>query len=374
VTRVRPLPLATALAITTLAVCGRATAHEVGLSRGDYVARGNRVEAVIAFARREAISVLPTMDGDRNESLSDAEVSASSEAYAKRIFEGIVVEREGVACSPKPTAARLVSEDGIDAYGAYECGAPAEGATITVKMTMLETLGSGHRHLVKLSNAGKLDEAMLHRREPSLTAKGGGAPAPSQAPEGAPPVTLGAARIAHDAALRVATGRDHVAFLVGLALMAGVPRKQMLIAAAAFFAAVSVTLLLAARGVVTPSPAIIAPLLAAGVVYVGVENLVTKDRIARWRIALPFGLVHGFALAAFFAQISPPAARTFGSILAFDAGVAIGVAAVAGATSALATALSKKAWYERLGVKIASAFLVALGVYGLISAVRGGGP
>lgn len=94
----------------------------------------------------------------------------------------------------------------------------------------------------------------------------------------------------------ILAGYDHLLFLAGLLL--GVRRLRDVVAtASAFTMGHSVTLACAVLGVATMPPAIVEPLIAASIVYVGVENLATKGLGTRWRTALPFGLVHGFGFA-----------------------------------------------------------------------------
>ena len=68
----------------------------------------------------------------------------------------------------------------------------------------------------------------------------------------------------------------------------------------AFTAAHSLTLALAALGLLTPPARAIEPLIAASIVYVGTENLWALRRGSaeralrhRWILTFAFGLVHG---------------------------------------------------------------------------------
>ena len=81
---------------------GRAHAHELGLSRGDYLvespAAGETVvRATLAFARRDAISLLPALDADRDGALTEAELVAGGGQLAARVLEGVVVTAGGAA-------------------------------------------------------------------------------------------------------------------------------------------------------------------------------------------------------------------------------------------------------------------------------------
>jgi hypothetical protein len=79
----------------------------------------------------------------------------------------------------------------------------------------------------------------------------------------------------------VPKGLDHILFVVGLFLLS--PRlKPLLIQITAFTIAHSVTLALAMFGYISLPASIVEPLIAASIVFIAVENLVTT-RLSPWR-------------------------------------------------------------------------------------------
>ncbi len=353
----------------------RADAHEIGLSRGDYVAKGNDVEAVVAMARREAISLLPAIDADHDGKLTDAEVAANAEPFARRVLDGIVVEADGKTCVARPGGARLVSEDGIDAFGTFACPTSTEGAALTVKVPLLEALSTGHRHLLKLSHDGTVDEAMLHKREPSISVKSAGPSASAHADGAEPakekPAVLGFFPLGIE---HILTGWDHLVFLVGLALVAGFGErraKSILLAVTAFTVAHSITLALAVLDVVRPSPALIEPLIALSVAYVGVENFLVKDPSKRWRVTLPFGLIHGFGFAGALGEVGLPHGQIPAALALFNLGVEAGQLATLAVVVPIVFYLAKQPFYRRWGVRVASGVIVVLGLFWFIERVVG---
>jgi hydrogenase/urease accessory protein HupE len=134
-------------------------------------------------------------------------------------------------------------------------------------------------------------------------------------------------------------GPDHLLFLIGLLLMGGTLGRLLLIVTG-FTLAHSITLSLAALGVVTPPASIIEPAIALSIVYVGVDNLlVRKGRDVRPWIALVFGLIHGFGFANVLREMDLPARALGWSLFSFNVGVEIGqllvVIATAGALAAV---------------------------------------
>src|SRR4051794_24965649 len=79
----------------------------------------------------------------------------------------------------------------------------------------------------------------------------------------------------------IATGYDHLLFLIGLLLVGGSIRSALKIITS-FTVAHSITLALATLNVINLAPRIIEPLIAASIVYVGLENLCRKGIENRW--------------------------------------------------------------------------------------------
>lgn len=127
----------------------------------------------------------------------------------------------------------------------------------------------------------------------------------------------------------ILAGYDHLLFLAGLLL--GVHRLRDVVGtASAFTIGHSVTLACAVLGFASLPSAIVEPLIAASIVYVGIENLTTKATGTRWRTALAFGLVHGFGFAGALQELGvgtgSEAALPLGL---FNVGVEAGQVAVA---------------------------------------------
>lgn len=114
-------------------------------------------------------------------------------------------------------------------------------------------------------------------------------------------VTLGFSHI-------VPQGLDHILFVLGLYLLSA-QLKPLLVQVTAFTIAHSITLALGLYGVVTISPAIVEPLIAASIVYVAVENILTGN-LHPWRpfVVFGFGLLHGLGFAGVLHEIGLPRA------------------------------------------------------------------
>jgi hydrogenase/urease accessory protein HupE len=120
-------------------------------------------------------------------------------------------------------------------------------------------------------------------------------------------------------------GPDHLLFLVGLLLLGGTLRQLMLVVTA-FTIAHSITLSLAALGMVIPPANAIEPAIALSIVYVGADNLLVSagGRDTRAWIAFAFGLIHGFGFANVLREMDLPSRALGWTLFAFNVGVEIG--------------------------------------------------
>jgi hydrogenase/urease accessory protein HupE len=120
-------------------------------------------------------------------------------------------------------------------------------------------------------------------------------------------------------------GPDHLLFLVGLLLLGGT-LKQLLLVVTAFTIAHSITLSLAALGMVIPPANAIEPAIALSIVYVGADNLLVSagGRDTRAWIAFAFGLIHGFGFANVLRDMDLPSRALGWTLFAFNVGVEIG--------------------------------------------------
>jgi hydrogenase/urease accessory protein HupE len=100
----------------------------------------------------------------------------------------------------------------------------------------------------------------------------------------------------------IVTGYDHLLFLTGLLLVVKGFRDAAAIVTA-FTAAHAIVLGLAVVGAVKVPPQIVEPLIAASVIWVGVENLAGWNAAGRWAPAFGFGLVHGLAFAGALSEL-----------------------------------------------------------------------
>jgi hypothetical protein len=130
----------------------------------------------------------------------------------------------------------------------------------------------------------------------------------------------------------------------------------------AFTLAHSITLALAALGVLAPSPRFVEPAIALSIAYVGIENLFVKDASRRWRITFPFGLIHGFGFAGALREIALPRAQIPVALVSFNLGVELGQLAVLALALPLVLAARRAPRFGERGVRAVSSTIALAGV------------
>ncbi|HEU4386978.1 MAG TPA: HupE/UreJ family protein [Blastocatellia bacterium] len=165
----------------------------------------------------------------------------------------------------------------------------------------------------------------------------------------------------------ILTGYDHLLFLFGL-LVACRSFKSIAAIITCFTLAHSLTLALAALGLVTVSGRIVEPLIAVTIVFVGVENLIRREEPkGRWALTFFFGLIHGFGFAGVLKQIGlgPSGAAMAMPLFAFNFGVEIGQLAVTALVLPLLWKLGNIPRFARQGRLAISGVVALVGVYWL---------
>ena len=155
-------------------------------------------------------------------------------------------------------------------------------------------------------------------------------------------------------------GPDHILFLIGLLLLGG-RLRQLVLVVTAFTIAHSVTLSLAVLEVMTPSARMVEPIIALSIVYVGLDNLLSRGgKDMRVWIALVFGLIHGFGFASVLREMGLPTGAIGWSLFSFNLGVEVGQLTVVLIVAALLEAIRARSPVAGRRVMVAGSIAVAL--------------
>ena len=159
----------------------------------------------------------------------------------------------------------------------------------------------------------------------------------------------------------IATGYDHLLFLLALILCGG-NLVQLLKIITAFTLAHSITLGAAALDIVTLPPVLVESVIALSIAYVAFENLFPRFAISRrWTISFLFGLVHGFGFSSVLKEIGLPRDSFLLSLLNFNLGVEAGQLVAVVVVVPLLIQLRKTAWEEKT-VRALSLVVLVVGI------------
>jgi hypothetical protein len=196
-----------------------------------------------------------------------------------------------------------------------------------------------HRGIARIEWAGQT--SALQVLVPQL-ARGSAAVSESGTATAVPHTTAQAAptlQFAREGVRHILTGYDHVLFLICLLLPSvlrrtkqgwqPVPRLRSALIpvigiVTAFTVAHSITLVLAATGTVSLSPAFIEPAIAVTIMVAALDNLWPIFRGRRILFTFFFGLIHGFGFASVLAELHLPVAEFAWALFQFNLGIEIG--------------------------------------------------
>jgi hypothetical protein len=164
----------------------------------------------------------------------------------------------------------------------------------------------------------------------------------------------------------VPLGLDHILFVLGLFFFA-TSLGPLLWQVSAFTVAHTVTLALAATGVVSIPASIVEPLIAATIVYVGIENTIGSGNVrGRTALVFCFGLLHGLGFASVLGDYGIASGRFAVALIGFNIGVEIGQLAVIGMAFALVGWFIHRGWYRTVIAIPASLVIAAIGAYWVV--------
>ncbi|MEY2890583.1 MAG: hypothetical protein RJA98_491 [Pseudomonadota bacterium] len=169
-----------------------------------------------------------------------------------------------------------------------------------------------------------------------------------------------------EGARHIAIGADHILFLVTLLMVAvwrrdgagWAPRERARSAwletsklVTAFTVSHSLTLALAASGVLAPPSRWIESLIAASVLLAAIDNLRPLVSAPRWMIVALFGLVHGFGFAGPLQDLGLQRGNLAVPLLGFNLGVELGQLALVAVLLPLACWLRASTFYRHVVVR-----------------------
>lgn len=259
-------------------------AHAPGLSSADVVLTKTGVDAKITFALQDIEAFAP-MDSDGDADVSMAERDGAKTKIATLIGKEIQLTLNQQVVQPL-NAGEVTFDDQNNAHVAlhYEPG-PLH---LKLSVLFLNKLPIGHKQYVTVKDAAgrSYGEKMLTQQDNTIELDLSDSTNKSMFKDF---FVLGVEHIL--------TGYDHLLFLFSLLIVTR--NFWSAIGIVTFFTlAHSITLGLASLNVMTLPSSVVEPLIAATIIYVGIENIVRKEPKGRKWLTFSFGLIHGFGFAS----------------------------------------------------------------------------
>lgn len=300
------------------------------------------------------------LDDDGDGAITWGELRARHGEIAAWALGRLSLQRGG-ACTLQ-VADHLVDAHSDGAYAVLQLAGscPAGSGELALNYRLLFELDALHRGLLRLSLDGATQTAVLspQRAEQRFAA-------------GEVSRLRAFGQYLVEGIWHIWIGFDHILFLLALLLPAvlvheagrwrGVARfgealREVLWVVTAFTIAHSITLTLAAMGLVSLPSRLVESAIAASVVLAAANNLKPLVEGRRWMVAFGFGLIHGFGFASVLAELGLPQETLVLSLLGFNLGVEVGQLAIVAVFLPLAYALRATGFYRR-GVFIGGSLL-----------------
>lgn len=347
-TRAAP-PLAALAVAAWLVLVGRpAAAHELSRSTSRITVDGAIVEVVLTLGAVD-FHQGPPVDTSGDGRVSVAEIDAAIGPLFDTIGRHLRVTAGGAAARAITLARyELLDSTTLRLRLRYEFPAPVDVVELT--STLPAVTQADHRHFATLVRGGQAEQAVL---DAAVTAARFAPRAPS------PWATMrrfGVLGVEH-----IATGYDHLAFLIVL-LVGAASLRSVVAIVTAFTVAHSLTLGLAVFDLVALPPRAVEMAIAASIAWVAAGNVLTGGAPGRWPVAFLFGLVHGFGFAGVLRDLGLPRDALALSLVSFNLGVEAGQLAFVLLTFPLLWLVRRSAWRDA-GVLTASAAVLCLGVF-----------
>ena len=295
---------------------GAAWAHDPGLSIATATIVNGTLQLQLGISRSD-IQRFVMLDANRDGQVTEPEFQAALPRLEEIAAESFAVNCGDRALRSMRTTALRDKQDGIGLKLEFP---GLNSGPLTIRSLQFEKLPRGHRQFLSVRDeqGTLMGQQMLDASHNELTVQLVCQPQPRASSH--PFRQFVAMGVTH-----ILTGYDHLLFLFGLLLVGGSLRLALQIITS-FTCAHSITLALAALNIINISPNVIEPLIAASIVYVGVDNVLRPELKGRWMLTFGFGLIHGCGFASALRELGLGANGTSVvlPLVSFNLGVELG--------------------------------------------------
>ena len=314
---------------------------------------------MLTLAVKDATQLVEFND-NHDGTLTQAEFARARSQLEAVVAAQLIVALDGKLARPESIRIRLDENNNVEVHLDFHI---AVVSTLDIQSKLIGSLPNGHRQYLQVQDlAGKtITEGLLSaardRATAQMTLPNRSLAVHESVSSFADFLTLGVKHIL--------TGYDHLLFLLGLLVVArGFASSLKIITG--FTIAHSFTLALATFGLARIPSRIVEPLIAASIVYVGVDNLLRGDNPqARQLLTFGFGFIHGFGFASALRETGI-GSRTGGIVLpllSFNVGVELGQIMVAAAALPIIWRLRESPVFIARWAPACSATVVLLGSF-----------
>lgn len=291
------------------------------------------------------------LDANGDGNITWGEVRARQGEIAGYALSRLDISSGGAACALS-VREQLIDEHTDGSYVVLRLNAtcPQSGPALLVDYRLLFDIDPTHRGLMQYRHDGH-DDSVIFSADAHTQTMGSG--------------TAWRQLVAyvHEGIWHIWLGFDHILFLLSLLLPAVLLRRNghwlpassfrsafvdVAKIVTAFTVAHSITLSLAALGLVSFPSRLIESAIALSVVLAAINNVFPLVHHGRWIAAFGFGLVHGFGFAGALKDLGLPTGSLALSLFGFNVGVELGQLAIVCAFLPLAYALRATWTYRRV--------------------------
>jgi hypothetical protein len=336
-----------------------ATAHDPGLSSLTLRARPNGLEATLTLAVRDAAQ-LATVDDDGPGVVTQVEFARSRLQLEAAVARQLLITADGRVLKVQSIRSDFDEKNNVEVHLDF---GPITFSSLEIQSNLIASLPRGHRQYFQIQDSGgaTVSEGLLSAAAHRATAKF----APANAGVTAREVVSSFMNFLSLGVKHILTGYDHLLFLFGLLVVVR-GFLSALGVITSFTIAHSITLAAATFNLAHIPSRIVEPLIAASIVYVGIENLLRSDvPKARQLVTFGFGLIHGFGFASVLREMGI-GAGTAGialPLLSFNVGVELGQILVAAMALPIIWKLRAKPVFIARWGPVCSAAVVLLGSF-----------
>jgi len=342
-----------------------AAAHDPGLSSLTIRPSTNSLQATLTLAVKDAAQ-LAELDENRDGTLTQAEFGRSRWQLEAVVAREVVIAADGKNAKHKSIHSRLDENNNVEVRLDF---GPVVFSSLEIQSNLIASLPLGHRQYLQVQNLTgetvfeRLLSASAHRVTVQIPH--------SNALNSAFETVRSFANFLSLGVKHILTGYDHLLFLLGLLIVArGFVSALTIITS--FTIAHSITLAIATLHLVQIPSRIVEPLIAASIVFVGVENLLRGDiPNARRMVPFGFGLIHGFGFASALreAGIGSGAGGIVLPLFSFNLGVELGQVMVAAVALPIIWKLRENPIFVARWAPACSAAVALLGSFWLVERV-----